>query len=474
VETLLFLLVAGMVFLLVVRTSGALNAGRVPPHEVGARMRAAWQHLARRFGLVDHPPGFEFQEESLESRGTIEGFPAVLRTRQDSWTFRRAVLDLRVTLDPGLPSDVAIRLRRPYDKRVSPGQVTTGDPVFDEAVVVRGDPTVLVPLLDAETRGALAKLCAAGGEIADATLTIDSRIPADDVAQVKAAVLEAIAVAQRLRPGTDTVERLARNALADPEPAVRRLNLELVGRLVSRGDTVASTARAAMVDLDARVRLTAALLLGTEGRPVLLALAGAPATPTDVGLEAIDALGSECPADLALRHLERALGTGHLAPVEVALRALGRGSTDTGRAKLEALVLDRRRPIAAAAARALGLGANAASEDALLAALQRPGRDVRLAAATALGAIGSIAAVLALQECAEQAGLASPLRREALQAIASIQERATGSAPGQLALADLPGGEISLVATSDAGTLSIATPEEAGSHPAHPGKREPA
>ncbi|HVR96837.1 MAG TPA: hypothetical protein VMW27_09495, partial [Thermoanaerobaculia bacterium] len=75
----------------------------------------------------------------------------------------------------------------------------------------------------------------------------------------------------------------------------------------------------------------------------------------------------------------------------------------------------------------------------------------------ALSRVGSVAAVLSLQEASERT---ADLRKAAHQAIAAIQARLKGAEPGQLALATTEGGELSM-APHEVGQLSVA-PDPAG------------
>jgi hypothetical protein len=100
---------------------------------------------------------------------------------------------------------------------------------------------------------------------------------------------------------------------------------------------------------------------------------------------------------------------------------------------------------------ALHLGA---SEEVLLQALGSGDPAVAEAAARALGKAGTAAAVAPLRAKASSL-LPNPLRAAARQAIAEIQARLTGAAPGQLSLAAGEAGALSLAA-GEAGELSLA------------------
>jgi HEAT repeat protein len=105
-----------------------------------------------------------------------------------------------------------------------------------------------------------------------------------------------------------------------------------------------------------------------------------------------------------------------------------------------------------AAARALAMTRDPSAEVPLLRALRDGPRDLRLAAAVALGAAGTAAAVAPLREA--ESGDAE-MRRAARQAVAEIQARAVGAAPGQLSLTGGEAGQLSL-ASDEEGRLSLA------------------
>lgn len=96
-------------------------------------------------------------------------------------------------------------------------------------------------------------------------------------------------------------------------------------------------------------------------------------------------------------------------------------------------------------------------EDALIAALDHGHDGVRLAAATALGDVGTARAVQALRALAQGASNHSHSQRLiTLKAVADIQSRLQGAAPGQVSMSAEAGGEVSLAA--EGGELSLARP----------------
>jgi HEAT repeat protein len=121
--------------------------------------------------------------------------------------------------------------------------------------------------------------------------------------------------------------------------------------------------------------------------------------------------------------------------------------------------------LAVAAAQALAATGSATAQAPLLAALAEAPPPVRTAAAAALGAVGDVAAVAPLRAAAAGADADGALRRAVRQAVAEIQSRLSGAAPGQLSLAGDAdaAGRLSLADTNESvvGRLSLADARDA-------------
>jgi hypothetical protein len=105
----------------------------------------------------------------------------------------------------------------------------------------------------------------------------------------------------------------------------------------------------------------------------------------------------------------------------------------------------------------------------MLEALRSEDAEVAVAAARALGRAGTVASVPPLREAMQRRG---ELRSAARQAIAGIQARLTGAAPGQLSLARGDAGALSLAdGAGEPGRLSLAEEAEEAARSAP--KREP-
>ena len=472
-----------------------LAAGLRGIRAVVARIRArfgaseaqvrVWREAARAAGVVGLEP----------SADGLGGWAGPLRVRLSRYADSESS-GTRITVSgPAMPAGLTIRpeglvsaIRGARGVR----EVEVGHDTFDAAAWVEGDATVARAVLDAPTRGALRALfggrlerpgrtpfwasgCLEGGVLrVDVPLSAPSRGPrlADDhepgedsgayvylggqehLAEVLA---EVVSLARRLATPEDAARRLADNLKTEPVAAVRLQCLATLAREFADHPATGEALLAASEDPDAEVRLRAAIALGPKGREVLLALAGGEGAEDATTERAVLALGSSLTTAGAQAILRNALRTRREATARACLRALGQRRGPGVVATLAKVVAVEKPELAAVAADALGATADAAAEAPLVAALDDPHAAVRLAAARALGRVGTIAAVLPLEEREARDGA---LRAAARQAIAQIQSRARGAAPGQLSLADGESGQLSL-ASGEEGGLSLA-PGEAG------------
>jgi HEAT repeat protein len=194
------------------------------------------------------------------------------------------------------------------------------------------------------------------------------------------------------------------------------------------------------------------MALGPEGRDVLLGIASGEGAPDETTARAVALLAEDLTMEEAARLLRNALRTRRLATAKECIVVAGRRG---GRAAVEVLgrvLAVEKGATAWAAARALAMTRDPSAEVPLLRALRDGPRDLRLAAAVALGAAGTAAAVAPLREA--ESGDAE-MRRAARQAVAEIQARAVGAAPGQLSLTGGEAGQLSL-ASDEEGRLSLA------------------
>ncbi len=259
---------------------------------------------------------------------------------------------------------------------------------------------------------------------------------------------------ERFAEPLDVKSRLLHNARRHPKPAVRLYNLLALIREYPDDPDTLKVLRGACIDPISKVRVRAAIELGDEARGVLLRIAEISSDDASCAL-AVSHLGSTLPLERARDILARALRKGFFQMARACLEVLSKSPDPEAFQVLTEVLAREKGELAAAAARTLGATGSPAAEPPLLLALQREETDLRVAAANALGRIGSAVAVLPLREAAESAD-DPDLLQAACQAIAEIQSRIEGAAPGQLSLAEDEAGQLSL-AEFQAGQLSLAT-----------------
>lgn len=377
--------------------------------------RSRWLALADAVGL-----------KAVRARG---GTDDVLSGRHGALEVRIETMgqnSARITIE-GLTPAIALRPEGIGDrvgKAFQGADVQTGDADFDRAVYVEGSAPTALALLDAPTRIRVENLFAGRGvwrdrvrdmpiqvRVADGAL-VAGIARASDPGEPRPMTLETLLdLAERLVEPDDRVARLAANAAGDPQPGVRRRVLHaLVQEAPNDPRTRQALDQAARADVDAEVRLEAAVLLRDDGRPMLEVLALDPSVADDVSAAAFERLG-QLSLDLALRVLDHTRRAG--------------------------------KPLAAvAAATALGAIASAAAEPPLVDALGDPHEAVTVAAAGALGAVGTAESVPPLRVLETRSR--GTIAKAARESVARIQERMTGASPGQLALSGAPQGHVSL------------------------------
>jgi hypothetical protein len=348
---------------------------------------------------------------------------------------------------PGPPDFSMVRLLP--ESQAQGREIEIGDRPFDDTFFIQGPPPLVLALLDAEARRLLLRVHLKSPlELSYGGLRVnlnDEKIPA-----LLPLLLD---IGRRFAQPLDIPQRLAENALRDPEAGARLQNLLLLIREHPDAPRTIEVLRAACSDRIPEVRLRAAKALGTEGHGVLLEVAESMVDDV-LCADAVLALGQELPFERAQVILDRARGGSRIQTARACLEELGRsGAIEAVRLLARVMALEKG-GLAVDAARALGETGNPAAEPWLIPALQREEKDLRVAAASALGRTGSAAAVLPLKEAAERSWLDLDLRRATRQAIAEIQSRLQGASPGQLSLAGAEAGQLSL-STDPAGQLSL-------------------
>jgi HEAT repeat protein len=311
------------------------------------------------------------------------------------------------------------------------GDITAGDPGFDDALTLDGPALTLLALLDSNTRQHM-RAVSAVGRLEVGSGRIEAVISKDGlISEILPSLLE---IGKRLATPIDLRRSLVENVKRDSESGARLQNLLFLIRELPRYPGTEEALRAACSDWSSPVRLQAARALGAEGRDILLALAHR-LEDDGVSAEAVSILGRELPAEQAKALLDRAALNGCMGTAFACLEVLSQGR----------------------------------AEAQLIETLKHEDADIQLAAARTLGDIGSAAAVLPLKEA--RSGRDFALAHAARQAIAEIQARAEGASPGQLSLAGAEAGQLSLAETAE-GQLSL-TEDPAGQLSLPPGERSP-
>lgn len=410
-----------------------------------------WQDAAEWSDLrVEEVSGPWAWRVSLRAKGG----PLAMRVEQ---TRRYNQGSLITVMVPGPPGFAGMRIRRERHRPRGLREIELGDEAFDSKFFVEGPMRVVFTLFDAETRRLL--ISADAESILDRELEIVSgeiRVETLD-AQVSTILPILLEIGRRFAQPVDAARRLAENALQDPVVGVRLSNLvRLVHEFPGETGTL-ETLRAACSDPSPKVRLRAAMELGSEAQDVLMHLAESE-VDDDVSARAVSILAEALSFRSGTDILRLALRRRRLETARACVEALGRHGEDA--VEMLAKVTAREQgELAAAAARALGETGGPQAELSLIQALQHKNMEVQVAAAKALGRVGSAAAVLPLKAATERSSRDEDLSRATRQAIAEIQSRLPGASPGQLSLAGAEVGQLSL-AQAEAGQLSLATGPE--------------
>jgi hypothetical protein len=416
---------------------------------------AAWRHAAHGSGVSNVR---EKQVLGLltELRGQVDGFEVTLK----SYHRGKHEHGTRVCVDGRGRIPLSLNLRAEgfgsgLDKAFGGKELEIGDPGFDREVYAQGPENELLPLLDDETRSAVRAAIALRAHVVDGTARIEVRTWSN-ANRIASALESALRVARRLQRPGDPVEPLVKIAGTDSHPTVRVRCLDLLRRDHAEDQRARAAFRDALRSDAAEVRLTGAIALGDEGQAALVDIASRPDVTDLLAARAISALGAKLPADRAASILDDAIQKGRSAVALAAVQALALTGGALAVSRLTALLTGHAARLAVAAAHALGAIGDSAAEAPLLPALESEDSDVRNAAAEALGLVGTAAAVVPLHAAADAHLLDLSLRSATRQAIAAIQARLTGAAPGQVSLAEGEGGRITLSHESDPGRLTIA------------------
>jgi HEAT repeat protein len=467
-----------------------------------ARARV-WREAARAVGLAEVR-----EAEALGIWRTLTGTASGLRVRLERYQRGRHESGTRVTVGPLGHGPYGFALRREgfgtsVEKALGEREIEIGDGAFDEDLYVQGHPPLARALLDSQTRRDLRTLFrgeAWSGRPSDVRARISGDLLRVEIRErpfqapppLSDALARIMEVSRRLAAPSDVAARLGTNLSEEPEPRVR---LECLLALVHEFPDHPATRTAllaARTDASEEVRLRAGAALGPEGRACLVDLASDDAAGDSCAARAVNALGEHLERARAEEILLRALRRRRVAPALACLETLGRWGGEEAVPCLAKVLGAEMGEIGVVAARALGATGAAAAEGPLVEVLaggagewpgsatrvpgatgdevpERPlaaglaaaGVELQVAAARALGRVGSVSAVPALRDAAERSR-DHELRRAVRQAVAEIQSRLRGAAPGQLSLAEAEGGagRLSLVEEDVEGRVSLAEGEE--------------
>lgn len=412
------------------------------------------------------------RDEALGPGGTVERMTALLQQSapghaahaelyQDSGGGDNPERGVELTVE-GVEPTVSIARAEAGE-----GRGATGDPELDVLVRMDGCPAAARAVLDPAARESIRGLLR--GPVRIAQLWIESgritaRVPVTGFTREHpglASVARSLgALAAKIAPPRDTVERLAAIALGDPQADVRLNALNALTQDFATDPRTTRAVREALDDRSTPIRLAAARAAGPDGRRTLIAVATDPLVEDAHAATAITSLGSALPLD----RIEGLVGEASGPPTRPAtttafLAALGRNPDARAFDVLVRLVSNMHHTFAAPAVDALLAIPRPRAESVLIEAAASPDRWRRpwvAVAVRALGAHGTADAVLPLKEAAERHGGA--IASDARQAIAEIQSRLSGSR-GSLALAGSEDGTLSF-ATDESGQVSIARPED--------------
>jgi len=341
-------------------------------------------------------------------------------------------LHLCVTIaGPRIPQGLAFAA-----ERGTGDDVLTGDTVFDDLVEVRGEPSILLALLDREIRQKVSEFVRLGGRLEAGRLVCCAPTSFSSGEIVRGLRLGLWLARELSSPGGGVCERLAHNARVDSHSGVRLWNLLQLHEQFPETPEARDASQEDLVDPSPWVRLAAARFLKDEGLEALEHLAQDRAVPESAAAEAVALLAARCPAERAGPLLLTALKAHSGEARRQAVEELGRIRYYRARGPMIVL-LERADPrTGAAAATALAALGDVTAEKTLLKAVESDARELRLAAVRALGTVGSAASVEPLLAFLGSRRLDAETRQGIHDAIGAIQSRLAGAEAGQLSLAD--------------------------------------
>ncbi|MEW6367309.1 MAG: HEAT repeat domain-containing protein [Acidobacteriota bacterium] len=387
----------------------------------------------------------------------IEAVPRKSRLGRDR---NRTRLMLRVSPPGGVPYQLQVQ-REGLDtalKKMFTGQdLQLCDADFDNLINITGNnEAAIVSLMSSGTRLLMRQMIGSEGwEIGGKRIRKDITDLATDSSQIVDYVERAVALSQRLGRGGNVAEQLIENLQCEPNPQVRRRNLDMLVRL-KRTPAIEDALVKAASSNSWTISVPAAEALGERGLPALAA--ATISAPEELAIKAILAL-KEIGSDEAMAVVHDALEHRSDRVVTAAALAAGERKHEVSLAALCDIVSGPRSTATrAAAATALGHFQGEQARAAVVGALHAEEEDVRLAAIRSLARCGAAEEVADLLDI-EKSG-SSRQRAWARQAVASIQGRLGRVERGWMSMTEETAteGALSVDTAAPEGSLSLDAP----------------
>src|SRR6185436_17877215 len=322
-----------------------------------SRRRRACQNTVESCGLR------VLKASSLSGALKIEARAGQVAVRIADINSRKREFGIRVVATfPAPPVFSSVRIRRETYKPPGAREVEVGDGRFDDAFYVEGPARLLSVLLDAKTRDLLLDVNAEGrleihrGEI---------RVETWD-SSLANLLLNILDLARRFAEPVDVAQGLAENARQDPVDGVRLRNLLLLAHAFPGEPKTVEALRAACADPSPRVRLRAALELGTERRDIVVEVAES-LEDDDCSAQAVSHLNRrELPYERACDLLAEALRRRLFHTARACMEVLGKSGDAAAVGVLAKVLAAEKGELAATAVLALGMTGRPAAEPPLL------------------------------------------------------------------------------------------------------------
>lgn len=455
----------------------ALTVGTTSLQALGFRKgKARWPRIAQELGLTLTDRGLS----GPILTGRLRGFSVSIAPSRGSAkhiSIRKPLRVIRIIVDgigkiaPDLELRAEGRLAS-LTSRIAEEDVLIHDPPFDAAVHIQASERQALAVMSYATRQTVLDLLKQGSaSVSDSKVVFESDASWED-ADIQGLAHLAVNLTERLAlPVKATAYALAANALTDPVPEVRKRNLDcLFASLSSWGhsslfgdfahahpqkEEMAQAARAALADVDPRLRLLGAMLVGDEaGFAVLKELVENGAIPAELRARATLALASQFQWERVEPIVAIALTSGSAPLQEAAVLSVGAVRAVRLTERVCALAPAASMPLQIAIATTLGELGNPKAEPTLLELLGHSSDEVRIAAAQALGQAGTIRAVEPLLLVKNK--LLRDVKTTARQAARAIQGRLGNVEAGCLSVVEHQDGQGALSLASEGGRLSLA------------------